>query len=158
MPMIRFSSFCRATTPGFFCQLLTWLCLLGTSLSTAHGQRLAAGGEYSVSIRPDGTLWASGNNFVGQLGNGTRVDQSIPVQIGTANTWERVAASPTSHTAAIRTDGTLWTWGYNSAGQLGHGPGNNRLAPTQVGTDTWRRVAVGVRHTVAVRTDGTLWA
>ena len=137
---------------------MLWLCLLGASLGTAHGQRLAAGGQYSVSIRPDGTLWASGNNFVGQLGDGTRVDQPIPVQIGTANTWERVAASPTGHTAAIRTDGTLWTWGYNSAGELGHGPGNNRLTPTQVGTDTWRRVAVGVRHTVAVRTDGTLWA
>ncbi len=61
--------------------------------------------------------------------------------------------------AAIKSDGTLWTWGLNAYGQLGQGDLVNRLVPTQVGTDTnWASVAAGSYHTVAIKTDGTLWA
>ena len=61
--------------------------------------------------------------------------------------------------AGIKGDGTLWTWGLNAYGQLGHGDLVNRLTPTQVGSDTnWSSVAAGSYHTVAIKTDGTLWA
>lgn len=60
---------------------------------------------------------------------------------------------------AIKTDGTLWSWGNNSNGQLGLGDSTQRSAPTQVGTSTnWKVVATGNNHTLAIKTDGTLWA
>jgi YD repeat-containing protein len=60
---------------------------------------------------------------------------------------------------AVKTDGTLWAWGYNGFGELGDGTTTQRVTPVQVGTDTrWASVAAGQWHTVAVKTDGTLWA
>jgi alpha-tubulin suppressor-like RCC1 family protein len=62
------------------------------------------------------------------------------------------------HTCGIRSDGTLWCWGYNGYGQLGEGTVTTRDAPTQVGKlTTWAKVATGDNYTCGVRTDGTLW-
>jgi len=71
-----------------------------------------------------------------------------------------VSASTFHHTVAIRTDGTLWAWGLNNAGQLGDGTTTNRHTPTQIGTArNWASVSAGGNlSTVAIRTDGTLWA
>jgi alpha-tubulin suppressor-like RCC1 family protein len=62
------------------------------------------------------------------------------------------------HTAAVGTDGTLWTWGRNQ-GQLGDGTTTSRDRPVRIGFATnWASVSAGVSHTVAIRDDGTLWA
>ncbi len=62
-------------------------------------------------------------------------------------------------TAAIKTDGTLWTWGRNTYGQLGDGTVTGKSLPVQIGTDTdWASIAAGNNHIVAIKTDGTLWA
>ena len=71
---------------------------------------------------------------------------------------QRIAAGRT-HTASIHADGTLWTWGNNTEGQLGDGTTTSQTAPWQVGRAmNWQRVAAGVAFTVAIRADGTLWA
>jgi alpha-tubulin suppressor-like RCC1 family protein len=81
--------------------------------------------------------------------------------VGTLTGWSTCAANgggATSHCASIKTDGTLWTWGLNTLGQLGLGVATNRSSPVQVGTlGTWKNVAVGDSHTMAIKTDGTLW-
>jgi alpha-tubulin suppressor-like RCC1 family protein len=60
---------------------------------------------------------------------------------------------------AIKTDGTLWAWGYNSTGQLGDGTTISRYSPIRIGTDTnWTSVSAGNEYTVAIRTNDTLWA
>ncbi|MCR5890294.1 hypothetical protein LRS06_21445 [Hymenobacter sp. J193] len=120
---------------------------------------MAAGGSHTLAIRKDGTLWTWGYNDDGQLGYGTTANMRIvPVQVGTATTWKSAAVGP-RHTMALRTDGTLWAWGYNGNSELGDGTGVDRRAPVQVGTATnWANAATGLYHTVAVRTDGTLWA
>jgi hypothetical protein len=60
---------------------------------------------------------------------------------------------------AVRTDGTLWAWGYNGDGELGDGTTADKSSPVQIGSATnWQSVAAGAYHTVAVRTDRTLWA
>ncbi|MCL2680215.1 MAG: hypothetical protein FWF11_01860, partial [Coriobacteriia bacterium] len=64
------------------------------------------------------------------------------------------------HSAAVKDDGTLWSWGENWFGQTGLdiGPGDQET-PAQVGTATnWAQVSAGGWHSLAIRTDGTLWA
>jgi alpha-tubulin suppressor-like RCC1 family protein len=122
---------------------------------SAQAQRIAGGNSHTLSIHPDGTLWAWGSNGQGQLGVAGVYYQPTPIQVSTA-TWQSVAASQ-AHTLAIRQDGTLWAWGENSVGQLGLGTTASQPTPVQVGTASWQSVAVSYGHTVAVRADGTLW-
>ena len=58
---------------------------------------------------------------------------------------------------AIRSDDTLWCWGYGGFGELGLGDTTDRTSPAQVGADTWKAVAAGNLHTCAIRSDDTLW-
>lgn len=122
---------------------------------------LAAGGTSGFAVKGDGTLWAWGWNRHGELGLGAEMlDQRVlvPTQVGTATNWRTVTASP-AFALALRSDGTLWGWGGNSAGQLGDGSSIARFSPTRIGTaDNWSAVAAGGRHAVALRRDGTLWA
>jgi len=64
-----------------------------------------------------------------------------------------------NHTIAVKTDGTLWTWGINYCGQLGDGTTTHRNIPTCVGVDSkWKSVAAGWDNSIALKTDGSLWA
>ena len=118
---------------------------------------VACGNIHTIAMKSDGTLWAWGYNGGGQLGDGTTMDRSSPVQVGTAKNWAQVACGD-SHTIALKTDGTLWAWGNNYNGQLGDGTTIQRISPVQVGTATnWAQVACGDYHTIAIKSDGTLW-
>lgn len=113
--------------------------------------------NYNLAIKADGTLWAWGDNYNEQLGDGTNVDKYIPVQIGTSGDWETVSAGG-EHVLALKNDGTLWAWGRNSYGQLGDGTKTNKSAPTQIGSaNDWKTISAGDTHSMAIKTDGTLW-
>ena len=78
--------------------------------------------------------------------------------MGTLTNWKRVACG-IFHTAAVKTDGTLWSWGKNKYGGLGLGDTTHRSSPVQVGTLTdWRLVTSGYYHIAAIKNDGTLWS
>ncbi|RXM63232.1 hypothetical protein BOQ60_18005 [Chryseobacterium sp. CH1] len=80
------------------------------------------------------------------------------MQIGTATDWKSIA-SGSEHTFAIKANGTLWSWGSNSNGDLGDGTTVYKISPVQVGTDTnWKSVDGGRDHSIGLKTDGTLWA
>ena len=82
--------------------------------------------------------------------------ESPPISKG-GRAWAKIATGA-HHTCAVRTDRSLWCWGWNANGQLGLGDRANRLVPTRVGTDqNWAHVALGAYHTCAVRTDRSLW-
>jgi len=118
-----------------------------------------AGQRHIGAIKTDGTLWTWGYNNHGQLGQENLTRYSSPVQVGGLSNWSQVSCGSFYHIAATKTDGTLWTWGYNLIGQLGHGDLIKRSSPVQVGLlDDWSSVSAGFRHTAATKTDGTLWA
>lgn len=114
--------------------------------------------QQTLALRRNGTLWGWGDNFFGQLGLGVLANpkQLMPVQVGTA-TWQSVSTCY-HHTAAVRTDGTLWTWGQNNSGQLGDGTTYSSDVPHQIGTaTTWRSATAGQTWMLGIQTDGSLW-
>jgi alpha-tubulin suppressor-like RCC1 family protein len=128
-------------------------------------KQVAGGASSTAAIKTDGTLWIWGSNVSGKLGINNTDTRSIPVTtFAGGNNWKQVACGgynfSDGHTAAIKTDGSLWTWGRNSAGQLGINQGNvtrNTPVTTFAGGNTWKQVACGQLHTAAIKTDGTLW-
>ena len=114
----------------------------------------------SFAIKTDGTLWAWGNNYRGQLGQSNRTQYSSPIQIP-GTTWRSVSATRFNNNFGVfatKTDGTLWSWGYNGNGQLGQ---NNQLeysSPVQIPGNTWSSISASQQHSLATKTDGTLWA
>ena len=104
------------------------------------------------------SLWAWGNNGAsfGNLGiNSVGSPKSSPVQVP-GSEWCYVAAS--AQAAALKTDNTLWVWGYNHRGQLGDNTSINKSSPIQIPGTQWNDVDVmGTGNTIARKTDGTLW-
>jgi alpha-tubulin suppressor-like RCC1 family protein len=107
------------------------------------------------AIKTDGTLWTWGQNFNGDIGDGTTTARSSPVTVtGGGTTW-----CFSSGKMGIKTDGTLWIWGSGGSGQIGDGTTVNRSSPvtTAGGGTTWRSGGVGYCMTAGIKTDGTLW-
>jgi len=116
-------------------------------------------GRAIIAVKTDNTLWACGLNTDAQLGDGTVLNRSSPVQIGTLTDWASVEATGELHGGAIKTDGTLWTWGKQTTGALGDGTVVARSSPVQIGTSTdWSIVVGGAFQSIAIKTDGTLWS
>ena len=122
------------------------------------------GGEFTIGIKEDGSLWGWGMNGNGQLGFESE-EQYVkkPRQIFQETDWKDVAAG-SLHTIAIKNDGTLWGCGLNSNGQTGLGEndesmGYNRYEFEQIGTDTdWVAVEACYASSYAIKRDGSLWA
>ena len=119
---------------------------------------MAAGFNFSLSVRTNSTVWAWGRNSSGQLGDGTTNQRLIPVAVSGLTQVVAVAAG-LEHGLALRTDGTVWAWGANDYGQLGDGTTTRRLTPIQVpGLTQVKAIAAGAYHSLALKTDGTVWA
>jgi alpha-tubulin suppressor-like RCC1 family protein len=121
---------------------------------------LACGNSFNLVVKTDGTLWAWGIGFRGALGKGDEVARSSPVQVGSLTTWSQASASEYQYSsAAIKTDGTLWRWGENNAGQLGDNTIVNKSSPVQIGSDTdWTAIAVADELALGVRSPGELYS
>ena len=122
------------------------------STGATNWTAIAVSNDHTVALKSDGTLWAWGDNYWGQLGDGTDHNKrNTPTQESTASTnWSAIATSG-DHTVALKSDGTLWAWGLNHWGQLGDGTNNNKNIPTQIGSLTWSAIAAGRLHTVALK-------
>lgn len=83
-----------------------------------HVVLVAAGNQFSIALRADGTLWSWGKNNSGQLGLPHLNNTNIPAQIGTDEDWVSIDAGE-SHILALKVDGSLWSWGSNEYKQLG---------------------------------------
>ena len=123
-------------------------------------KKTVGGKAYGFFLAEDGSLGAAGTATIGVQGTNDGVDHKVLTRIGTDNDWVDMACSRFwGYSAfAIKTNGTLWSWGENSAGQLGIGNTQAQTLPVQVGTDTdWKQVAAGVSSVLALKTDGSLW-
>ncbi len=136
-----------------------------TQIGTDSDWKIVSAGSgsyaFTMAIKNDGTLWAWGNNFFGQVGDGTFVNKLSPVQIGSETNWKSVSAGY-SHAMAVKSNGTLWTWGnsefYALGNTAGYGGSFHRNIPAQVGTlNTWSMVSAGDRYSLALKTDGTVY-
>jgi alpha-tubulin suppressor-like RCC1 family protein len=125
-------------------------------------KQVTSGNDHTVAIKTDGTLWTWGRGSYGRLGNNATTNRSTPVTTFAGGTnWKQVS-SGISHTAAIKTDGTLWSWGYSGDGRVGNGVGTlgasvSTPITTFAGGTNWKQVSAGSFHTAAIKTDGTLW-
>ncbi len=116
---------------------------------------LAGGHFHSLALRSNGTVWAWGDNFNGQLGNGTNIFSYTPVQVLDITDAKAIAAGDL-HSLALLNDGTVRSWGYNALGQLGNNTTTNANAPVVVsGLSSVREIAAGLDHNFAVLTDGS---
>jgi alpha-tubulin suppressor-like RCC1 family protein len=139
-----------------------------------HSISAIMGGEaHNVALKSDGTVWAWGLNFVGQLGNGTTNDSSLPVQVGLGSTPPLTSVTKlggrTYFSLAVKSDGTIWGWGMNWNGQVGNGTTNASgtqqvLNPLQVTNsqpggvvNNPVQVSCGYTYGVALLTNGTVW-
>ncbi len=124
---------------------------------------VAAGKDHVTAIRTDASLWAWGCNNHGQVGDGTGGDLendipvNAPIPVEPDAEWTAIS-NGIQYSLAIRSDGTLWGWGYNWHGQLGDGTQISRNVPVRAGNGTgWESVAAGWDHSAAIKEDGTLW-
>jgi alpha-tubulin suppressor-like RCC1 family protein len=87
--------------------------------------------------------------------------RSSPTQIGSGTNWSSILELQNGGrlSGAIKTDGTLWTWGANDQGQLGHNDRVTKSSPTQVAGATWLKVAISYKNSLfGIKTNGTLWS
>ncbi len=127
---------------------------------------VSAGGDFSLALRNDGTVWAWGDGAHGELGNGTNASSNVPVQVtGIAGGFNSLVAGVVaiaaggSYGLALRSNGTVWAWGGNLDGELGNGSSVSIDIPVQV-SQLAGAVAVSARgnHSLALKSDGTVWA
>ncbi|KKU34963.1 MAG: RCC1 repeat-containing protein, partial [Candidatus Wolfebacteria bacterium GW2011_GWC2_46_275] len=119
---------------------------------------IAGGGYHSVALKSDGTVWAWGRNNYGELGEGSGISKSTPVQVSGLSDVIAVSAGG-DHALALKSDGTVWAWGYNANGQLGDGTTINKTTPIQIaGLSGVRTVLAGSLHSLVLKDDGTVWA
>jgi alpha-tubulin suppressor-like RCC1 family protein len=120
---------------------------------------VSGGQNNSFAVKNDGTLWAWGANSSGQLGLGNTTYYSSPKQVGSLTNWSYITGGAGPACFAIKTDGTLWSWGSGNAGALGLGNITNYSSPKQIGAlTTWSKIAFGAAHCIAVNASGQLFA
>lgn len=120
---------------------------------------IAAGTAFTVALKADGTVWEWGMQCCeGFLGHANSSDVLAPKQVAGISEVTAIAAR-NSQTFALKADGTVWAWGYNSYGSLGDGTTIERHSPVQVlGLTDVTAIVTGGYHSFAWKSDGSIWA
>ena len=128
-------------------------------LTTINGVRsVATNGTSTYAVKLDGTVWSWGSNRYGLLGAGTADESSlVPVRVVGLDNIQSVSTED-FHAVALRSDGTVWSWGNGSVGQLGNNARNDSSTPVQaIGLGSVSTVLAGSGTSVALKGDGTVW-
>jgi alpha-tubulin suppressor-like RCC1 family protein len=134
------------TSPVWIAQDSTW-------------KSVSCGNNVCLAVNTDGTLWGWGDGYNGQLGQGEDETFALePVQIGIDDDWDFAYASIFVGSFAVKTDGSLYSWGYNDDNILGFGDVDTIYnTPTLVDVGPWKSIVSDGRTVFALKTDGTLW-
>jgi alpha-tubulin suppressor-like RCC1 family protein len=116
----------------------------------------------SAALKTDGSFYTWGDNYFGQLSTGSAINyRTSAVQVGTSTNWQTLMQANVSNSSfVIKSDNTLWGWGYNSSGELGNGDALMQLSPIQIGTDAnWQTLAISSNggRAFGIKSDGTLF-
>jgi len=129
--------------------------------SSTNWTQLSACYASSAGVKSDNTFWTWGRSLGGQSDRDAVAlsdSTSVPTQVGSLTDWDFHAGGD-DFRLAVKTDGTLWSFGYNTSGSLGDGTVIKRSSPVQIGSlTTWASCTGGVNQSYAIKTDGTLWA
>jgi uncharacterized repeat protein (TIGR03803 family) len=134
-----------------------------TTVTTYTGA-IAAGGNHSLAVLTNHTLWVWGRDDQGQLGDDGTMEETTPEpiegpQCGLATLTNVLAiAAGYDFSVAVDATGAVWTWGDGGNGQLGNGGNANLSIPAPISFSNVISVAAGYAHTLALRADGTVWA
>ncbi|MFH0976958.1 MAG: hypothetical protein V1874_14340 [Spirochaetota bacterium] len=113
---------------------------------------------HSMALKNDNTVWSWGDNYSGQLGDGTTTTRYTPVQVSSLTGITAISAG-NSHSIALKNEGTVWSWGANTSGQLGDGTTTTRHTPVQISSLTGiTAISAGNSHSIALKNDGTVWS
>ena len=122
--------------------------------SSTKAVQVEAGGEYTLVLKEDGTVWSWGNNSNGQLGNNSNLDSSVPTRVLGLTNVVHISAGGT-HALAIKSDGTVWGWGNNDYYQLGHDVQTDFYMPVQTELTDIKEIACGIAYSLYLTNDGT---
>lgn len=121
-------------------------------------QKIAAGTDFSLALKSDGTVWAWGANNLGQLGVGNIIDSIVPLPVALPGGTVITELAARNHALALQNNGSIWGWGKNDMGQLGDDTTTLRNAPVQVvDIGDARGIAVADTWSLALRNDGSIW-
>ncbi|BBI30866.1 WG repeat-containing protein [Cohnella abietis] len=119
---------------------------------------ISAGSDFYVSLTRQGTVWSWGNNELGQLGDGTELKRTAPVQVDGLLDITALSAGK-MHVLALQKDGSVWAWGSNRLKQLGIKDVEQSNIPVKVQSiSDATGIAAGEYHSVVLKRDGTVWA
>ena len=120
---------------------------------------LTSGNFHTLALAEDSTVWAWGNNTYGQIGNGTTSSSGVNTPFQLPLTGIVDIAAGQNHSYALKSDGTVWVWGWNYFGQLGDGTTLDNPNPQQViGIDSIIGIANAFNHTICLKSDSTVWS
>jgi len=137
--------------------------LIGKNISAVY-----AGSLFSIALGADNTFYSWGDNSAGQLGNGNKISSNTPVVASNLSVLSNKVISAVAtggyHCLVLTSDGTVYAWGDNSAGQLGNGNNISSDIPVTVSTNGVLAgkkiigIAAGMRHSIVVTSDGNLYS
>jgi alpha-tubulin suppressor-like RCC1 family protein len=127
--------------------------------ANASAQKISAGVFHSLAICGDGSVMGWGNNMFGELGNGMNGAVEHHPVAASGLTGMTAIGGGANFTVALKNDGSVWTWGSNTYGELGNGsPAGFSNVPVQVSSIyDITSIARGIQNAVVLKNDGTVW-
>ena len=123
----------------------------------SNGVKAIAAGEYfSLALKRDGSVWATGSNTYGQLGDGTTISRN-KIRLTTLSSDVVAISAGREHSIALKQDGSVWGSGRNAKGQLGDGTNADKSSFEVIGPSGVKAIGTGYYFTVVLQRNGTLW-
>lgn len=129
------------------------------SVIGAHAFTLATtGSQMSIGLKANGEVWTWGNSFgFGSLGDNANANRSSPVSVVGNHRFTSISTEGGT-CLCLKSDGTVWTWGYNAFGQLGDNSISLRSSPVSViGSHSFTKISMGLDVSHGLKSNGSVW-